>query len=332
MRKVLCPSLLFAVSVLAATATQAEVYITTDYRVATGNAWNSSFGSQQNVYVGQASGGTFVSGVDLDIVAGAFLNGDLRARGDSRTTVYGGSFTHYANGYLTSGLTLTESAQVRLAGSTARFGVATVDGTASLTMENGRLDGIQVHQNASARVTGGLIASQNSFTVAEANGAGAHLALAGGQIGGIVRAAGGGSVDVSGGSYSNLLSYNGLIEVSGGLGANNGRLGSGIGGLGKFRLYGSDFALSNAQAGSYYDPTYWISGPGVSYVLTGTLLNGQAIRASYFEEGLSLGQAPRNITFAASPVPEPAAALMLLAALPVLGWAVRRRQQGAAEE
>ncbi len=329
MRKVSKRSLLFAVSVLAATAVQAEVYITSDHTLAAGNAWNSSFGSQQNVYVGQASGGTFVSGVDLDIVAGAFLNGDLRARGDSRTTVYGGSFTHYANGYLTSGLTLTESAQVRLAGSTARFGVATVNGTASLSMENGRLDGIQVHNNASARVTGGLIASQNSFTVAEVNGAGAHLALAGGQIGGIVRAAGGGSVDVSGGSYSNLLSYNGLIEVSGGLGANNGRLGSGIGGLGKFKLYGSDFVLSNPQAGSYYDPTYWISGQGVSYVLTGTLLNGQAIRASYFEEGLNLGQAPRNITFAASPVPEPATAMMLLAALPLLGWAARRRSTAA---
>lgn len=313
---------------LAAPAAQATVFVTTDHTVAAGTAWDSSFGSQQNVYVGQASSGSFVSGVDLDIVAGAFLNGDLRAHGDSRTAIYGGSFTHYANGYLVSGLTLSESAQVRLAGSTVRFGVATVADSASFRMEDGRVDGIQVTGAATARVTGGLILSQNSFTIAEANGIGARLDLAGGQIGGFVRAAGGGSVAVSGGNYSTLFSYNGLIEVAGGLGADNGRLGTGAGGLGKFMLYGSDFALSNAQVGSYYDPTYWISGLGVSYVLTGTLANGQTIRASYFEEGLSLGQAPRNIAFAASPVPEPGNVAMLLLGLPLLGWVLRRRTQG----
>jgi len=310
---------------LATPAAQATVFITSDHTLAAGNAWNSAFGSQQNVYVGQTSNGSFVSGVELDIVAGASLNGDLRARGDSRTTVYGGSFTHYVNGRPRSGLGLVDSAQVQLAGSTALFGVATVHDNARLIIDAGQVEGIQVHDNASARVTGGLIQSQNSFTIAEAAGAGAHLELTGGRIGGIVRANGGGSVNVSGGSYATLFSYNGLIEVSGGLGANNGRLGTSAGGLGQFVLYGSDFQLSNPTVTSYYDPTYWISGRGVSYVLTGTLLNGQTIRASYFEEGLALGQTPRNITFAASPVPEPASALMLLLGLPLLGWMAGQR-------
>lgn len=323
------PTLAFSlICALAAPAAQATVYIDSDYTVAGGNAWNRAFGSQQNVFVGRAIGGGSVSGVELDIVAGASLNGDLYAYGDSRTAIYGGSFTHYVSGYRTS-LRLHDSAEVRLASATGSFAIATVDEHSRLVMEAGRVDGIQVHDTGTARVTGGVIQSLSSFTITEAAGAGARLELSGGQTTGIVRANQGGSVDVSGGSYSRLFSYNGLIEVSGGLGATNGRLGSGAGGLGQFMLYGSDFVLSDARADSYYDPTYWVSGPGVSYVLTGTLLNGQAIRASYFEEGLVLGQTPRNIAFAVSPVPEPASALMLLLGLPLAAWMSRRRRQPA---
>lgn len=312
---------------LVGSAAHAEVYIQSDHTVAGGNAWNAAFGSRQNVHVGQASGGALVSGVDLDIVSGAALNGDLYARSDSRTSIYGGSFTHYANGYRTS-LRLRDSAHVQVAHDKASLGIATVDDHSSLMLQSGRLDGIQVHDSGTAWVSGGVIQSLNSFTLVEASGAAAHLELTGGRTNGVVRAAQGGSVDVSGGSYATLFSYNGLIEVSGGLGASNGRLGSGKGGLGQFLLYGSDFALSDPRAGSYYDPTYWISGPGVSYVLTGTLLNGQTIRASYFEEGLVLGEAPRNISFAASPVPEPATASSMLMGLALAAWmAVRRRQR-----
>lgn len=310
---------------LAGPVAQAEVYIHSDHTIAGGNAWNVAFGGQQNVHVGRVSGGGLVSGVDLDIVAGAALNGDLYARSDSRTFIYGGSFTHYANGYRTS-LRLRDSAHVQVAYENASLGMATVDDHASLTLEKGRVDGIQVHDSGTARVSGGVIQSLSSFTIAEAAGVGAHLELTGGRTAGIVRATQGGSVDVSGGNHSTLFAYNGLIEVSGGLGANNGRLGSGKGGLGQFMLYGSNFELSDARAGSYFDPTYWISGPGVSYVLTGTLLNGQAIRASYFEEGLVLGEAPRNIAFAASPVPEPTTASLTLMGLALAAWMAARRR------
>ncbi|MFG6429212.1 PEP-CTERM sorting domain-containing protein [Roseateles sp. LYH14W] len=311
---------------LAGSAAQAAVYVSSDHTVPGGNAWNSAFGSQQNVHVGQASGGGLVSGVDLDIVAGAALNGDLYARSDSRTAIYGGSFTHYANGYRTS-LRLYDSAHVKVAYDKASLGIANVDDHSSLTLENGRVDGIQVHDSGTARVSGGVIQSLSSFTIAEAAGIGAHLELTGGRTNGIVRATQGGSVDVSGGNFSTLFSYNGLIEVSGGLGATNGRLGSSKGGLGQFVLYGSNFALSNARADSYFDPTYWISGPGVSYVLTGTLLNGQTIRASYFEEGLVLGEAPRNIAFAASPVPEPTTASLMLMGLALAAWMACKGRQ-----
>jgi PEP-CTERM motif len=312
--------------ILAGSAAQAEVHIQSDHTVAGGNAWNVAFGSRQNVHVGQASGGVLVGGVELDIVAGAVLNGDLYARSDSRTFIYGGSFTHYANGYRTS-LRLRDSAHVQVAHQQASLGIASVDDHSSLTLESGRLDGIQVHDSGTARVTGGVIQSLNSFTLVEASGAGARVELTGGRTNGIVRAAQGGSVDVSGGSYATLFSYNGLIEVSGGLGASNGRLGSGKGGLGQFLLYGSNFELSDPRASSYYDPTYWISGPGVSYVLTGTLLNGQSIRASYFEEGLVLGEAPRNIAFVASPVPEPATASLMLLGLALAAWTSSKRKQ-----
>ena len=317
---------ILCLSVFTLSAAQAETYITTDRTVAGGNPLNSFLGSQSSLYIGQASDASFVGGVDVDIVTGAFLNGDLRARGDSRTTIYGGNFTHFANGYPLSGLTLAQTAQVRLAGN-VRFAVAVVDDQATLQMDAGQVDGIQVHDTARARVTGGLIQSQNFPSIAEAYGAGARLELSGGQTSGVVRVAGGGAVSVSGGSYNNLLAYNGLIEVAGGLSELGGRLGTGNTGLGRFMFYGSDFVLSNPVAGAYYDPTYWLSAAGVFYTLTGTLLNGQYISASYFEEGLSLGQAPRNIGFSTSPVPEPAGGAMLALGLLLLAFLRARTRE-----
>jgi len=84
------------------------------------------------------------------------------------------------------------------------------------------------------------------------------------------------------------------------------------------------------MAGSYYDPTYLISNPGVSFRLTGTLANGQAINASYFEEGLTLGQASTQMHFTTSAVPEPASLLLMLLAGPVLLTAVRRQRRRTA--
>ncbi len=313
---------------LASAATSAQTtYLTTDRTLAGGNAFNGSSG---NLYVGETAGGVAVSGVDVDIVTGARVNGDLRARSDSRTTVSGGSFTSPVNGYPYGGLTVSQSAQLRLKGAVT-FGYTTVHDQARFTMDAGRIEGITVYGGHGV-INGGLVASQNSFTILQAEGAGALLELNGGTAGGAVRVAGNGLTRVTGGNYAMQHALNGTIEILGGLPENGARLVAlhRPGALGQFTLVGTGFSLSNPVAGSYYDPTYLISNPGVSFRLTGTLADGQAINASYFEEGLSLGQAPTQMHFTTSAVPEPANWLMLLLAGPVLVGAVRRQQRRTA--
>jgi PEP-CTERM motif len=97
----------------------------------------------------------------------------------------------------------------------------------------------------------------------------------------------------------------------------------GAGTEGFFKVFGTGLGLSDPFAGSFYDPTYVITGPGVFFTLTGTLLDGQEIRATCFEEGLQLGEAARSITFT-SAVPEPGVWAMMLAGLGML-TGVRRR-------
>lgn len=302
-------------------------HLTVDRTLAGGNAFNGPSG---NLYVGETAGGVAVSGVDVDIVAGANVNGDLRARSDSRTTVWGGSFTSPANGYPFGGLTVSQSARVRLNGPVT-FGFTTVHDQASFTMDAGRIEGISVYSGHGS-INGGLVLSQNSFTILQAEGVGALLELNGGTGAGAVRVAGLGLTRVTGGNYAMQHALNGTIEILGGLPANGARLVAlhRPGALGRFTLVGSGFALSNPVAGSYYDPTYLISNPGVSFRLTGTLASGQAIDASYFEEGLTLGQASTQMHFTTSAVPEPASFLLLLLAGPVLLAAVRRRQRRTA--
>lgn len=322
------PTLLLVPLLLATTAASAQnTYLTTDRTLAGGNAFNGASGT---LYVGQAAGGTAVSGVEVDIVAGAHVNGDLRARSDSRTTVWGGSFTSPLNGYPYGGLILSQSAQVRLNG-VVTFGHTTVHDQAQFTMDAGRIEGITVY-SGHGTVNGGLVASQNSFTLLQADGVGALLELNGGTTGGAVRVAGNGLTRVTGGSYAMQHALNGTIEILGGLPTHGARLVAlnRPGALGQFSLVGSNFLLSNPVAGSYYDPTYLISNRGVSFRLTGTLANGQAIDASYFEEGLTLGQASTQMHFSTSAVPEPASLLLMLLAAPVLAIAVRRQKRRTA--
>jgi hypothetical protein len=322
------PSLLLLPLLLAAAGVSAQTtHLTTDRTLAGGNAFKGSSG---NLYVGETAGGLSVSGVDVDIVAGAQVNGDLRARSDSRTTVWGGTFPSPLNGYLYGGLTVTQSAQVRLNGAVT-IGNTTVSDQALFTMDAGRIEGITVYGGHGV-INGGLVASQNSFTILQADGAGALLELNGGTGGGAVRVAGNGLTRVTGGNYAMQHALNGTIEILGGLPEQGARLVAlhRPGALGQFTLVGTGFALSNPMAGSYYDPTYLISNPGVSFRLTGTLANGQAINASYFEEGLTLGQAATQMHFTTSAVPEPASALLMLLAGPVLLTAVRRQQRRTA--
>jgi hypothetical protein len=312
------PLLLAAASVCAQTT-----YLSSDHTLAGGNAFTGSSGS---LHIGEQAGGVAVSGVEVDIVAGARVVGDLRARSDSRTTVWGGSFSSALNGYPYSGLRLSQSAQLRLNGAVT-FGDTWVDDQALFTMDAGRIESLTVSSGHGV-INGGLVASAHSFTLLQANGAGALLELKGGSSSGAVRATGGGLTRVTGGSYAMQHALNGTIEIEGGLPAHGARLVAlnRPGALGQFTLVGSDFLLSDSVAGSYYDPTYLISNRGVSFKLSGVLANGQAIQASYFEEGLTLGQAPTQLHFITSAVPEPGSLAMMLMAGPLL-LAVGRRQR-----
>ncbi len=158
------------------------------------------------------------------------------------------------------------------------------------------------------------------------------LALNGRTSVGAVRAADSGLTRVSGGNYPMQHATNGTIEILGGLPAQGARLAAlnRPGAIGQFRLFGSDFLLSNPMAGSYVDPTYLISIPGVFFRLTGTLAHGRQIDARYFEEGLGLVQAATQIHFAPRAVPEPASLLLMLLAAPVLVAAGRRQKKRVA--
>jgi hypothetical protein len=323
---VIRPSLLLAPILLAAASASAQTtYLSSDRTITAGNPFNASSGT---LFVGETAGGTAVTGVDVDIVAGASVVGNLVARSDSRTTVWAGSFQSGVNGFPFSGLTLSQSAAVRLNGDVS-FGYTTVSDQAHFTMDAGRIEGITV-SGGRGTINGGLVASQNSFTIMQAEGIGALLELNGGVGGGAVRVAGNGLTRVTGGNYAIQHALNGMIEISGGLPAQGARLVAlnRLGAVGEFTLVGTGFALSNPTAGSYYDPSYLISQPGVSFRLTGTLANGLAIDASYFEEGLLLGQSPTQIDFISSAVPEPASMLLMLLAAPVMFSALRRRTGG----
>jgi hypothetical protein len=323
------PALLTAISLTAAIPAQAQaVYLTADRTIAGGNPYNEASG---NLFIGQTSGNVLVSGVDVDVVAGASVNGNLFAVSDSRTTVTGGTFTTPVPGFPFAGLSVQNTAQVRLVNGT--FGVAGVGGSGLFTMDGGRTEGIQV-AGGTARINDGLIASQNSFTILEAQSATALLEINGGITVGVVRAATGGTARVTGGNYATMHSLpNGIIEVLGGLPANGGRLAAlnRSNGVGRFTLVGTGFALTNPTAGTYFDPTYLISSPGIFYTLTGTLANGQAFNASYFEEGLTIGQSPAQITFVSSvTAPEPGTIALIFSGV-LGGFAVRPLRRKAAK-
>ena len=146
------------------------------------------------------------------------------------------------------------------------------------------------------------------------------LTLNGGLSTGAVRAFGG-TVRLNGGDYATLHALS-TVEVSS-LRTNGAHLVALSRGnsQGHVTLTGNNFALTHATAGRYSDG-YLNAFPGVSFRLTGTLLSGQAIDAQYFEEGLTLGQAPQLIGFAAAPVPEVGTAAAMLLGLALLGLAL----------
>ncbi len=296
----------------AAIASAQTVYVDSDHTVANGNPLNGNTGT---LFVGQTAAGSFVSGVDADVVAPARVVGYLYGVSDSRTTVTGGSFLSPANGGGFSGVYLSQTAQLRVAGSVT-LGIAALSDGASLTLDAGWLEGIQLRGNASATVNAGRVDAFSSITALDAWGAGSLLTLNGGLSTGAVRAFGG-TVRLNGGGYATLhalsnfevnsLRPNGAHLVA--LNRSNGR--------GHFSLTGSNFVLSNATAGTYSDG-YINSLPGVSFRLTGTMPDGQAIDALYFEEGLQLGQAPGSIDFLPSAVPEASTWAQLLLGLALL--------------
>ena len=184
-------------------------------------------------------------------------------------------------------------------------------------MDDGWLEGIQLNNSASATVNAGRIQSCNGITVPDATGAGTVLTLNGGLSTGAVRAFGG-TVRLNGGDCATLHALS-TVEISS-LRSNSAHLVAPSRGSsqGHFTLTGSNFASTQAVAGSNSDG-YLNPFSGVSFRLTGTLQSGQAIDAQYFEEGLSLGQAPQLIGFAAAPVPEVGTAAALLLGLALLG-------------
>lgn len=308
-------------ALLAAAPARATTYITSDRSIAGGNPLNTPTGG---LVIGRAGNGSFFSGVDLDITAGAAIgSGDVSAYSDSRTTIHAGTFNAPWNNVSAeySSVTIDQAAQLRLTGN-VNLGIVRVQGSGNFEMDAGRVGPLQVTgAEARATVNGGTVASRNSFTISEASSQGAQLTFNGGSTVGVVRASGGGLTRVNGGSH-NLLhaSSRGFVELAGGLPASGGQLvatNKGAGTEGFFTVFGTGLSLSNAFAGSFYDPTYVITNPGVFFTLTGTLLDGQEIRATYFEEGLQIGQAARLISFT-SAVPEPGAWALMLAGLGVV--------------
>jgi hypothetical protein len=302
----------------AALACAQTVYVDSDHTLAAGNPLNGNTGT---LFIGQTAAGSFVSGVDADVVAPARMVGYLYGVSDSRTTITGGSFFSPANGGGFSGVYLSQTAQLRVAGDVSLGTAALTDG-ANLVMDTGWLEGIQLRGSASATVNGGRVQSNNGITALDAYGAGTVLTLNGGLSTGAVRAFGG-TVRLNGGDYATLHALSNF-EVNS-LRSNGAHLValSRSNGQGHFSVSGSNFALSNATAGTYSDG-YINSFPGVSFRLTGTMPDGQAIDALYFEEGLTLGQAPRLIDFATLPVPEASTWAQLLLGLALLGSAKAR--------
>jgi hypothetical protein len=320
-RTLLCTLTLIAAASVSVTDARAQpAFLTSDRTVANGNPLNSS--QTGSVYVGQDSVGGLVPGVDVDVLAGTALPafGTFVARSDSQTTVYGGN--------LGGGIAADGTATVRAFAGT--LGAIRAEGSSRVTMEDGRAFQIQVANNGYVRVNGGLTAHPTIFTLLESQGAGSVLELAGGTTVGVARAGGGGLTRVLGGNYATLHSLSGMIEVSGGLPASGGRLAAlnrGANAQGRFTFVGSNFTLTNPIAGSYSDPTYLLSTPGVFYTLRGTLADGTRIDASYFEEALTVNDQPRLLTFVSASAPEPGSlTLLLLAALPPVQRFTRRNR------
>lgn len=184
--------------------------------------------------------------------------------------------------------------------------------------------GNPLNNSASATVNAGRIQTYNGITVLDATGARTVLTLNGGFSTGAVRAYGS-TVRLNGGDCA-MLHALGTVEVNslrtdGAHLVARGRRNS----QDRFTLTGNNFALTDATAGRCSD-SYLNAFPGVSFRLTGTLLSGQAIDAQYFEEGLTLGQAPQLIGFAAAPVPEVGTAAAMLLGLALLGAGARGRK------
>lgn len=315
------------VTVLACTATPAAAQITYVNGINTVANGNPLTGTYPNgLRIGLDNSGNPVAGARADIVAPAVNVGDIGAASDARVNIIGGQYLHFVNGYPFSGVFLQNTALLTLSGNVTLGNVSVYD-SANFVMQQGRVESVQLLGASTATINGGLVASQNSFSVMDANTAGSVLTINGGTTTGAVRAALGGMANLTDGEYGMLHALPaGHIVASGGL-TTSARLVSlnRSNGVGTFGLVGTGFTLSNPYAGIYHDPTYLISGPGVHFTLTGALADGTVLNGSYFEEGLSLGQAAQHISFATA-VPEPGTWWMWLAAMPLLAGAMRRHR------
>jgi hypothetical protein len=88
---------------------------------------------------------------------------------------------------------------------------------------------------------------------------------------------------------------------------------------------GGGFAPTSATAGSYAGG-YINLLPGISFRLADSMANGKTVDALCFEQSLTLGQAARQVGFAALPVLDASTWAQLALGLVVLGgWGRRAR-------